>query len=354
MVKHVAPTWRRSPRERAMLAVIIESCLRKLPSLFCKVISVDTCWMLPPPSFFGDPIIYFVSMITSEIFAHKITFDATLHRFSESYIKSVASKPYSKDLSQRRPLDYSIEKLSQVLQWRQEAGAADLIDFIHLANGPENSPEALANPEQLTKAKAVATALNTASQYWHGFTKDGRPIFWVRTNRKFWYPDVEAELKALILLTDAGIRTMPEGTTEFVVVSDSTSPPPPNPNFMIGMLKGLVRGYPDRLGLLVSAPVSSIIQFVMKLLLPLMPGRLSSKVLLYDMDRMVAKLEEILPNGKDGIPTFFGGAANHDEFYPEDAYSKNQGQGSLTFDYFGMVERLEAARDEWIATKKQD
>eukprot|EP00590_Aulacoseira_subarctica_P010793 CAMPEP_0172419692 /NCGR_PEP_ID=MMETSP1064-20121228/6085_1 /TAXON_ID=202472 /ORGANISM="Aulacoseira subarctica , Strain CCAP 1002/5" /LENGTH=346 /DNA_ID=CAMNT_0013159275 /DNA_START=55 /DNA_END=1095 /DNA_ORIENTATION=- len=270
---------------------------------------------------------------------------------SESYIKSVASKPYSKDLSKRRPLEYSTEKLSQVLQWRQEEGISQLLDLIRLTLGPENSPEALADPEKMVKAKAVATALNTASQYWHGFTKDGKPIFWVRTNRKFWYPDVDAELKALIILTDAGIRSMPQGTTEFVVVSDSTSPPPPNPSYMIGMLKGLVKGYPDRLGLLMSAPVSSIIQFVMKLLLPLMPGRLSSKVLLYDMDRMVSKLEEILPNGKDDIPTFFGGPANHDEFYPEEGYAKYQGKGSLKFDYFGMVERLEAARDEWIASE---
>jgi hypothetical protein len=275
-------------------------------------------------------------------------------RDSESYIKSVASKPYSKDLTKRRPLEYSIEKLSHVLQWRQEENVSGLLDYVNLTLGPENSPEALADPEKMVKAKAVATSLNTNSLYWHGFTKDGKPILWVRTNRKFWYPDVEAELRALILLADVGIRAMPEGTTEFVVLSDSTSPPPPNPSFMIGMLKGLVKGYPDRLGFLMSAPVSSIIQFVMKLLLPLMPGRLSSKVFLYDIDRMAAKLEEILAGGKDDIPTFFGGPASHDEFYPEEPYAKFQGKGSLKFDYYGMVERLEAAREKWIASERKN
>eukprot|EP00590_Aulacoseira_subarctica_P008802 CAMPEP_0172428194 /NCGR_PEP_ID=MMETSP1064-20121228/45442_1 /TAXON_ID=202472 /ORGANISM="Aulacoseira subarctica , Strain CCAP 1002/5" /LENGTH=338 /DNA_ID=CAMNT_0013172857 /DNA_START=132 /DNA_END=1145 /DNA_ORIENTATION=- len=266
---------------------------------------------------------------------------------SDSYISSVATKPYSKDLSKRRPLEYSIEKLSHVLQWRQEFGAPNLHDFVNLSLGPENLPEEISNPELMLMAKAVATSLNTASMYFHGFTKDGKPILWARTKRRLRRPDVEAELKTLILLVDAGVRAMPEGTTEFVVVSDSTSPPPPSPRFMIGMLKCLVKGYPDRLGMLMSAPVSYNIQFIMRLLSPLMPGSLSSKVLLYDTERVVSKLEEILPNGKDDIPTFFGGPANHDEFYPEEEYAEYQGEGSLKFDYFGMIKRLEVARDEW-------
>jgi hypothetical protein len=273
---------------------------------------------------------------------------------SNTYIKSVASKPFSKDMTKRRPLEYSIDKLSHVLHWRKEFGAPTLLDFVNLAIGSENSPEAITNPEKMVKAKAVATALNTNSQYFHGFTKDGKPIMWVRTKRRLWRPDVEAELRALILLVDAGVRAMPEGTTEFVVISDSTSPPPPHPRYMIGMLKCLVKGYPDRLGMLMSAPVSSNIQFVMKILLPLMPSRLSSKVLLYDMEQMASKLEEILPNGKDDIPTFFGGTVNHDEFYPEEEFAQYQGEGPLKFDYFGMVQRLEVARENWRSSQRQE
>ena len=249
-------------------------------------------------------------------------------------------------------MDYSIEKLTQVLTWRQEVGASDVINMIKLANGPENAPEALANPQRLTRCKALATALNTGSQYFHGLTKDGKPILWVRTNRKFWYPDVDAELKALMLLVDAGIAAMPKGVTEFIVVSDSTSPPPPNPSYMIGVLKALVKGYPDRLGFLISAPVSGIIQFVMTLLTPLMPGRLNKKFILTDIAKMCVKLEEIMPNGKEDIPTFFGGTANHDEFYPEDYYSPNRGQGTLKFDYYGMVERLQEAKREFEAKQE--
>jgi hypothetical protein len=269
---------------------------------------------------------------------------------SDAYIMSVASKPYSKDPTVRRPLEYSQEKLTHVMQWRAEAGAIEMDELLELANGPDTSPEALENPERQAKAKALATSLNTGSLYWHGFTKDGRPVLWIRTNRKPWYPDVDAEVNALILLADAGIRHMPSGITDFVAIAESSYPPPPNPTFMIKTLKALVRGYPDRLSMLMSAPISSIVQFVMNLLLPLMPGRLASKVLLMDMDRMKAKLTEILAHGAEDIPTFFGGPADHDQYYPDETKCPNRGQGSLKFDYYGMLERLAKDRTEYEQT----
>ena len=64
------------------------------------------------------------------------------------------------------------------------------------------APAAVEEPEKLTKAKAMVTALNSGSVYWHGLTKEGKPILWIRTNRKPWYPDVDAEVNALILLAD--------------------------------------------------------------------------------------------------------------------------------------------------------
>lgn len=90
---------------------------------------------------------------------------------SDEYILSVASKPYSKDPSVRRPLEYTMEKLTHVMEWRAEAGAPEMEDLIKLANGPETDPEAVENPEDLTKAKAMVAATNNSSLYWHGFTK---------------------------------------------------------------------------------------------------------------------------------------------------------------------------------------
>lgn len=267
---------------------------------------------------------------------------------SDAYILSVASKPYSKDPTIRRPLEYSQEKLTHVMEWRAEAGAPEMEELVTLANGPDSAPEAVENPEGLTKAKALVSSLNNGSLYWHGLTKDGRPILWVRTNRKPWYPDVDAEVNALILLADAGVRCMPNNVTDFVCISESSYPPPPNPTFMIKMLKALVRGYPDRLNLLMNAPVSSIVQFVMNLLLPLMPGRLASKVCLFDLEQMKEKLSDLLLNGEDDVPTFFGGPADHDKLFPDEGKCPNRGEGTLKFDYFGMVERLKKEKDDFV------
>jgi CRAL/TRIO domain len=273
---------------------------------------------------------------------------------SDAYILSVASKPYSKDPTVRRPLEYSQEKLSHVMAWRAESGATELEDLVKLGNGPENAPEALEDPARFQKAKLLVTSLNTGSLYWHGFTKDGRPILWIRTSRKPWYPDVDADINALIVLADAGIRSMPPGVTDFCCVSESSYPPPPNPSFMIKLLKALVRGYPDRLHLLLSAPVSSIIQFVMNLLLPLMPGRLSDKFVLLGVEDVRKHLKDLLLHGEEDIPTFFGGPVDHDKWYPEESSCPSRGPGLLKFDYYGMLERLEKAKLEYLEWAKNN
>ena len=117
-------------------------------------------------------------------------------------------------------------------------------------------------------------------------------------------------------------------------------------------LQALVKGYPDRLHILYSAPVSTIIQFVVNLLLPLMPGRLASKIMMIGQEDVQKKLDEMLLHGDDDLPDFFGGKADHDKYYPEESKCPNRGEGSLKFDYFGMLERLDAAKKEFMANKK--
>jgi len=269
---------------------------------------------------------------------------------SDAYILSVASKPYSKDPSIRRPLEYSMEKLTNVMEFRAAEGAPEMKDLVKIGNGPAaDAPD----EEKLLKANALVVALNYSGLYFHGLTKDGRPILWVRANRMPWYPDVDASINALVTLADAGIMGMPEGVTDFVCIAESSYPPPPNPTYLIKLLKTLVKGYPDRLGALWSAPVSSVVQFVMNLLLPLMPGRLASKVVLLDVDAVKVKLTDVLMHGEQDIPNFFGGPADHDALYPEESYAENKGEGTLKFDYFGMVERLEEAKKEFEAQNKK-
>lgn len=137
---------------------------------------------------------------------------------------------------------------------------------------------------------------------------------------------------------------MPKGVTDFVVIADSNSPPPPNPTFMLNLLSALVKGYPDRLNHLASCPVGTVIQTVMKLLLPLMPQRLASKIVLIGNEEAKPKLSKILLNGEKDIPSFLGGTANHDQYYPDGGSFQNK---VLKFDFDGMVNRLSAAVAEF-------
>lgn len=255
----------------------------------------------------------------------------------DDYITSVASKPYSKDPTVRRPIEYTTTKLKDLLTWRKD-NAVPLPDLLALAQLSSDSPEALEDPYKFERAKALATSLNYGSMYWHGLDKKGRPILWIRTNRMPWWPDVEAQVNTLILLADAGIKLMPKGVTDFVVLADSNSPPPPNPQFMINLLSALVKGYPDRLNLLVSCPVGTIIQTVMGILLPLMPSRLASKIVLIADEESKEKLSKILLRGEEDIPTFMGGSCDHDTHVPTNGTFPDK---VLSFDYDGMINRLE-------------
>jgi len=266
---------------------------------------------------------------------------------SDDYIMSVASKPYSKDMTKRRPLDYTITKLKDLLKWREERAVhlQDLLDSIPEGDQTANAAE---NPEKMAKAKALATSFNCGSMYWHGLDKEGRPVLWIRTDRMPWYPDTEAQVNSLILLADTGISLMPKGVTDFVVASDSQSPPPPNPQFMISLLSALVKGFPDRLHELVSCPVGKIIQIIMSVLLPLMPSRLASKIILISEEETKSKLSQYLLNGEDDIPTFLGGPADHDQYYPKEGSFPDK---TLKFDFYGMKERLEADIKEFQSKK---
>jgi hypothetical protein len=276
-----------------------------------------------------------VSLIRADL---AVEFPEDFMFLSDDYIESVASKPYSKDTSIRRPITYSTEKLKELLKWREE-NAVGLPDLIAMAKQESGEPS-----DKYTKAKALAVSLNYSSMYWHGLDKEGRPVLWIRTGRMPWFPDVEAQVNALICLADIGIKAMPNGVTDFVVIADSNSPPPPNPTFMLNLLSALVKGYPDRLNHLVSCPVGTVIQTVMKLLLPLMPQRLASKIVLIGQDDATSKLSKILLNGERDIPSFLGGTANHDQYYPDGGSYPDK---VLKFDIDGMVHRLNAAVTEF-------
>jgi len=96
---------------------------------------------------------------------------------SDDYITSVASKPYSKDTSVRRPIEYTTEKLKDLMKWREE-NAVDLPNLLELITREEGE-----DSELMTKASALAVSLNYGFLYWHGLDIEGRPVLWIRTDR---------------------------------------------------------------------------------------------------------------------------------------------------------------------------
>jgi hypothetical protein len=249
-----------------------------------------------------------------------------------------------------------MEKLLRVMEWRKEHGVPQLPDLVALANLSvddqikfkslkKNTTTTNSNVsnERLAKAKAMVATLNNGSLYWHGLTIDGRPILWLRAQRLPWFPDADAQINALIMLADVGIQSgMPPGVTEFVAICHCAKSPPPHPKFAFRLLNALTKGFPDRLHVLWSAPVSSIVDTFMNVVSPLMPARLSKKLAFLDMNHCQERLvHELLLNGLEDLPTFFGGPnEDHDKFYPEEKYCPNRGEGSLKFDFYGMKERL--------------
>ncbi|GMI10652.1 hypothetical protein TrLO_g8999 [Triparma laevis f. longispina] len=280
-----------------------------------------------------------------------------LSYLSPAYIKSVASKPYSKDPKIRRPLTYTIEKLCSLMEWRVESDAVNVHDLVDIAKLGEVEAKAKGiSGERYEDACKLAITMNNNSIYVHGYDKEGRPIIWLRTERKPWLlNDVKAEVNLHIIFSDIAISFMPPGVTDFVVVADSTTPPPPSPGFLISTLKGLVRGYPDRLKMLYTAPLGSVISTVLNLLLPLMPGALSTKLkLMNEKTEMEVVLVDVLENGHADVPNFFNGPSNHDKFYPSEGIGEDMdvealGNGMLMFDWDGMKKRQQRMKEAWIA-----
>jgi len=127
----------------------------------------------------------------------------------------------------------------------------------------------------------------------------------IRTDRKPWFVgDIEAELKYHSHMLDVACRGH---KSDFIVICDCVSPPPPAINFLLALKDMFIRGYPDRLYKAYTAPSGKIISSTMNTIMPLLPGSLSDKLLFVsDVNEMKLLLSEILLNGENDVPSFFG------------------------------------------------
>jgi hypothetical protein len=149
--------------------------------------------------------------------------------------------------------------------------------------------------------------------YWHGVDTLGRPILWENFGAMdFRNFDSARKIRFYILLFEAVYKVMPEGVTQFTVVADSKSLPYARaltkPAFFLGMASLFVKAFPDRLGFFL-AKGNSVAQALLKLMKPVLPASIKSKMLL--PSNFEEELIRILPNGERDVPDWLGGTKIH-------------------------------------------
>jgi len=79
---------------------------------------------------------------------------------------------------------------------------------------------------------------------------------------------------------------------------------------------------------------------------------MQEKFIFKSMESARDQLGDLLLNGHDDIPTFFGGPANHEQWYPIESRCPNRGKGTLKFDFYGMVDRLKQHVEDYEQRKR--
>ena len=188
--------------------------------------------------------------------------------FEDSYIQSVMDV-------KGRSFEQSIEKFRKVLEWRNSQN----VDGIVVAAG-----------------EGVMAQLCEEALYMYGYDRNGHPLFWVRPHLKDYKKmDVEKEIIVHILLLELGIKSLPKGMTTFVLVAETgkLGMRDFSPALMKGLINLLTSGYPDRLEGLYAGPINFVVRMMYKVLSPIVPARLLSKVHL--MDSLKSHLKESMP-----------------------------------------------------------
>ena len=237
--------------------------------------------------------------------------------FTDAWLASVLSKPH------RTPA-ITATKLTRALQARAEAGGDELFGPAPAALPAPGVPReitsaaiaercSLLGPMLEPVAAKCGAELDCGSMYWHGFDRQGRPLLWVRPARKGWRGmDRRREVLAHVALLEAGLSELllPRGVLQFALVADarglglSTF----DPSLMRSLLKLMMSTYPERVGKIYIGPVNVLVKAVHKVLSPLLPDAVKSKIVL--MDAPAAQLLEAID--APHVPHFFGGAAAHE------------------------------------------
>jgi len=185
---------------------------------------------------------------------------------SDVYLSSVLDVP-------GRATDYAIDKMLAVMKWREDFGA---------------EPDMWKQPD-------IRQNLANGSMVLRGFDRLNRPVFWVRPLLKNWSNmDREAELRAHVAIIELAIASMPPDVTTFTIVADAAGLGlrHNDPGLMKALTRVVIKAYPDRLGAVCVGPVNALVRIMYRLLRPILPHRIASKVHL--MKDVAKELDAVL------------------------------------------------------------
>ncbi|GAB5367577.1 hypothetical protein AAMO2058_001242500 [Amorphochlora amoebiformis] len=242
--------------------------------------------------------------------------------WSNDYIKLVMSQPSKEKPNEMRTFDYSVKKLCKAFEKRKKYGVDKLMSGKRKENSKENSQE---DSEKIPgnfldfsePPDVVREGAESGSLYWKDYDKEGRPILWVHNNRKDWANiNVERQRQLHIWMIEMGIRYMPEGVNQFVIIADTGNMSIRqmcSMSYTRMLIKVFMTLYPDRVAYLLCGPVSMLLKKLYNLCSPLLPTNVQRKI------RMIPAIKENLMDylREETIPQNFGGKADHSALFEE-------------------------------------
>jgi len=173
-----------------------------------------------------------------------------------------------------RSFEYTLKKLCEVCKVREKYKVEEVFPS-HADSGNKKIP------------KDVHDIYRSGALYWRDFDIYGRPILWVRNSRKNWWKiDLDAETRAHIWMLEWGLRILPPGVSQFVLVADAQDMSMRQLmqfSFMRMLMKVFLELYPDRIAV-------SIILFFLRNLTCMPPSADPSWTNINDIEKPVSIL----------------------------------------------------------------
>ena len=229
-----------------------------------------------------------------------------VNNLPRAWIRAIMGRPFKKNKKERRPFDYSKNKLMDYLDWRKKSAITSKISHHLNSDGTEI---------------ASLTASIRPAFYWYGTDSDGAPILWYHADRfNFKGSIVKNDMEVSALVMQAGLDAMVASNhhvydINFVILFDVFNPLEAmrKPTLAPAFVKLFMRIFPDRLkrGIFLTGTLGHVFYKIAK---QIAPSNIMDKVSEVQSREEASKLlihDKIVE--EDKIPTFLGGTHDHNE-----------------------------------------